>query len=126
MVYGINHFDYYQDQEHYEIEILGLKEQYRIGEEYSFYFVISGYGYACASYEVAYPDENGRIAKTRVDVSCNTEQHMGKFEINYLERKGTLGNTGIQKPGTYTITVTFEKPNKYFPTTVSQQFQVVE
>jgi len=51
---------------------------------------------------------------------------MQEFEINYLERKGTLGNVAIKNLGTYTVTVTFEKPNKYFPTTVSKDFRVVE
>lgn len=113
-------------KEHYEIEIIGLKDEYAIGEEYSFYFVISGYGYACASHEATYPDENGNIMKTSVDVLCGAKQSMQEFEINYLERKGTLGNVAIKNPGTYTVTVIFEKPNKYFPTTVSKDFRVVE
>jgi len=60
------------------------------------------------------------------EVLCEAEQHMTEFEINHLERKETLGNVAIQKPGTYTVTVTFEKPNSYFPTSVSKTFEVVE
>jgi ABC-type transport system substrate-binding protein len=61
-----------------------------------------------------------------VDVLCASEQNMAEFEINHLERKGTIGNYVIQKLGTYTVTITFEKPNSYFPTSVSKTFEVVE
>lgn len=113
-------------QEHYEIEILGLKDKYSVGEKYSFYFVISGYGYACANYDVKYPDENGNTITMGAEVLCAAEQHMTEFEINDSERKGTVGNTAIQNLGTYTVTVTFERPNQYFPTSASKTFEVVE
>lgn len=41
-------------EEEYHVEIIGLKDQYQTGEKYSFYYVISGYGYPCASYEASY------------------------------------------------------------------------
>ncbi|MCV0371935.1 MAG: hypothetical protein K5793_00040 [Nitrosarchaeum sp.] len=113
-------------QEHYEIEILGLKDKYAVGDEFSFYFIISGYGYGCANYDVRYPDENGNTISMGVEVLCAAEQHMAEFEINHLERKGTIGNYHIQKSGTYTVTVTFEMPNQYFPTSVSKTFEVIE
>lgn len=113
-------------QEHYDIEIIGLKDKYEIGEKYSFYFIISGYGYSCANYDAKYPDENGNILTMGAEVLCAAEQHMTEFEINNLERKGTIGNIGIEKSGTYSVTVTFEKPNQYFPTSVTKTFEVVE
>lgn len=119
-------YDEKSKSEHYEIDIIGLKDEYALGEEYSFYFVISGYGYACANYDAKYPDENGNTIAMGAEVLCAAEQHMTEFEINQLDRKGTLGNIAIQKPGTYTVTVTFEKPNSYFPTSVSKTFEVVE
>jgi len=113
-------------EENYKIEILGLKDEYTVGEEYSFYFVISGYGHYCANYQASYPDENGNIMHVGAEVFCAPEKSMHEFKINPLEQRGTLGNTGIKKSGTYTVTVTFEKPNKYYPTTISKEFRVVE
>ena len=113
------------NEEHYEIEILGLKDEYTIGEEYSFYFVISGYGHSCANHQVSYPDEHGNIMHVGAEVLCAPEKSMHEFKINSLDQRGNLGNTGIKKTGTYTVTVTFEKPNKYYPTTVSKEFRVV-
>lgn len=112
-------------EEYYKIEILGLKDEYMVGEEYSFYFVVSGNGYSCANYQVIYPDENGNIMHMGAEVLCASEQSMHEFNFNPLGGKRTLGNTGIDKPGTYTVTVTFEKPSKYYPTTISKEFRVV-
>ena len=113
-------------EEHYEIEIFGLKDEYMVGEEYSFYYVISGYGHSCANHQASYPDENGNIIHVGAEVLCAPEKLMHEFNFNPLEGKRTLGNTGIKKPGTYSITVTFEKPSKYYPTTTTKEFRVVE
>jgi hypothetical protein len=114
------------NEEHYKIEIMGLKDEYTVGEEYSFSFVISGYGHSCANYQASYPDENGNIIHVGAEVLCAPEKSMHEFKFNPLDGKEPLGNTGIKKPGTYTISVTFEKPNKYYPTTISKEFRVVE
>ena len=113
-------------EEHYEIEILGLEDEYMIGEKYSFYFVISGYGHSCANHQASYPDENGNIMHMGAEVLCAPEKSMHKFKINSFEQRGTFGNIGIKNPGTYTVTVTFEKPSKYYPTTISKEFHVVD
>lgn len=113
-------------EEHYEIEILGLEDEYSTDEEYSFYFVISGYGYGCAGYQASYPDENGLLIGMGAEPLCDPETSMHEFEIKSPDRHGTLGDIVIKKPGTYAVTVTFEKPSKYFPTTVSKEFRVAE
>lgn len=113
-------------EEHYEIEVVGLKDKYVLGEKYSFSFVISGYGHECAAYEVRYPDENGRIIGMDAEPLCDPNMPLHEFEINYSDRKGTLGNVAIKNPGIYVITITFDKPNKYFPTTISKEFHIVE
>ncbi len=112
-------------EEHYEIEIVGLKEEYVLGEEYSFSFVISGYGNECAKYEVFFPDENGHIVGISAEPLCDPNPTLHEFKINYSDSKGTLGNTAIKNPGTYVVTIIFDKPNKYFPTTISKEFRVV-
>jgi len=112
--------------EEYKIEIGGLNDKYVVGENYYFYFIISGYGYSCASYEVSYPDNNGEIIHMNADPLCNPNQSKQKFEINSLHHPIDLANVGITKPGNYTVTVTFDKPSKDFPTTASKEFQVVK
>ncbi len=113
-------------EEHYEIEILGLEDEYSTDEEYSFDFVISGYGYGCANYQVSYPDGNGLLIGTGAQSRCAAQTSMYEFEIKSFDRHGTLGNVAIKKPGAYAVTVTFEKPSKYFPTTVNKEFLVVD
>lgn len=113
-------------EEHYEIEIVGLKDEYVLGEEYSFSFVISGYGDECAAYEVRYPDANGYVVGIGAEHSCDPNIPPHEFEIDYFASKGTLGNAVIKNPGTYVVTITFDKPNKYFSTTSSKEFQVIE
>ncbi len=112
--------------EHYEIEIIELKDKYVLGEEYSFSFIISGYGHECAAYEVRYPDENGLIVGMGVEPICDPNIPLHEFEINYYADKGSLGNAVIKNPGIYSVTITFDKPNKYFPTTSSKEFHIIE
>jgi hypothetical protein len=47
------------NEEHYSIEITGMKDIYRIGEQYDFSYIISGYGYSCGRKTITYPDQNG-------------------------------------------------------------------
>ena len=75
--------------EHYEIEIFGLKDEYVVGEEYSFYYVISGNGFSCGNYDARYPDENGNTVFSGVEVLCAPEKSMHKFKINSFDRRET-------------------------------------
>ena len=113
-------------KEHYTIEIFGLKDEYLLGEEYSFYFVISGYGSSCAGYDVRYPDENGNMLGMGTEPLCALNIPLHEFKINHFNMNDYFGNMVIKELGTYTVTVTFDKPNKYYPTTISKEFNVVE
>ena len=113
-------------QEHYEIEIVGLKDEYVLGEEYSFYFIISGYGHECAGINLSYPDENGKLHGWGQMPLCDPNLIKHDFEINSTDRQELFGDITIKNPGTYTVTVIFDQPNKYFPTTVSKEFRVGE
>lgn len=113
-------------KEHYEIEIKGLKDEYVIGEPYSFYFVISGYGYECGGIKVAYPDSDGKLQGGVQMPLCDAKLVMHNFEISSVDRQKNSESIAINKSGTYTVTVTFERPDKYFPTTISKEFRVVE
>lgn len=110
-------------KEHYQIEITGLKDVYLIGESYSFSYVISGYGYSCADREVLYPNEDGDVMGQSSMVQCVAGASKEEFVIEHIEE---LEEIQIKKTGLYTVTVTFDKPSKYFPTTVSKEFRVME
>jgi len=112
---------------HYEIEIIGLKDIYFVGEQYDFSYIISGYGYQCGSKKISFPDENGNYTKIISSSSCIADVPMEEFVFDIQKEHGTtFGHITLNNPGTYTITVTFDRPNQYFPTTVSKEFRVVE
>ncbi len=113
-------------RERYAIEIIGLKDEYVLGEEYSFYFVISGYGHECAGINLSYPDKNGKLQGWGQEPLCDSNLIMHDFEINVTHRQELFGNIAIKNPGTYIVTVIFDQPNKYYPTIVTQEFRVVE
>ena len=58
-------------EEHYEIEIIELQDEYMVGEEYSFYYVISGYGHSCVNYQASYLDENGNKYMLKTSLSLD-------------------------------------------------------
>jgi len=113
-------------RERYTVEIMGLKDEYALGEKYSFYFVISGYGHECASIFVSYPDHDGNIQGWGQEPLCDSKVTMHKFQIDFSERDPLFGNISVRHTGTYVVTVIFDQPNKYFPTTTTQEFRVIE
>ena len=114
-----------QYRERYNLEIVGLKEEYILGEKYFFYFVVSGYGNDCARINLSYPDEDGRLAGWGQEPLCDSNMPMHGFEIIYDNRQELFGNITIKNPGTYAVTVMFDQPSKHFPTTVTKEFHVM-
>jgi len=114
-------------QEHYEIEIIGMKDVYIVGEQYDFSYIISGYGYSCGSKEVTFPDQNGDTMKIISSSSCFAGVPMKDFVLDAQKEYDTTSVHGIiKKSGTYNVTISFDRPSQYFPTTASQKFRVVE
>jgi hypothetical protein len=112
--------------EHYEIEITGLKDVYLVGERYDFSYIISGYGYQCGGKKISFPDQNGDYAKIISSSSCIADVPMEEFVFDIQKERGTTyGHIELKNPGTYTVTVTFDRPNQYLPTIISKEFQVV-
>ena len=114
-----------QYRERYDIEIVGLKDEYALGEKYSFYFVVSGHGHECARINVSYPDEDGELVGWGQEPLCDANIVMHDFETSHDNRKELFGNVTIKKSGTYAVTVIFDQPSKYFPTTAIKEFQVI-
>jgi len=113
--------------EHYEIEIIGLKDVYLVDERYDFSYIISGHGYQCGSKEVSFPDQNGDNTKIISSSSCIAGVLMEEFVFDVQKEYGTtFGHVKIKNPGTYAVTVTFDRPNQHLPTITSQKFHVVD
>ncbi|MGY5146593.1 MAG: hypothetical protein ACW9W4_01130 [Candidatus Nitrosopumilus sp. bin_7KS] len=112
-------------EEHYSIEITGMKKIYRIGEQYDFSYIISGYGYSCGSKEVTFPDQNGDIMKIISSSSCIAGVPMADFVIDSQTEFDTTSVHGtVNVPGTYNVTVTFDRPSRDSPTTAIKEFLV--
>ena len=114
-----------QYRERYDIEIVRLKDEYTMGEKYSFYFVISGHGHECARINVSYPDEDGRSVGWGQEPLCDANIAMHDFEISHDNKQESFGNIAVKNPGTYAVTVIFDQPSKYFPTIAAKEFQVI-
>ncbi len=111
--------------EHYTIEITGMKDIYRIGEQYDFSYIISGYGYSCGSKEVNFPDQDGNIVGLISSSSCIAGVPMKDFVFDIQNERGTTyGHVKLKNPGTYNVTITFDRPSQDFPTTAIKEFRV--
>ena len=112
-------------EEHYSIEITGMKDIYRIGEQYDFSYIISGYGYSCGNKKITFPDQNGEIMTIHSSSSCIAEEPMRQFVIDSKNEYDTTSVHGVIKiPGIYNVTVTFDRPSHDFPTTAIKEFRV--
>jgi hypothetical protein len=112
-------------EEHYSIEITGMKDIYRIGEQYDFSYIISGYGYSCGSKKITFPDQNGDTMKISSSSSCIAGASMEEFVIDSKKEFDTTSVHGkINNPGIYNVTVTFDRPSRDFPTTAIKEFRV--
>jgi len=115
------------EKEYYEINVIGLKDTYLVGEPYSFSYTISGYGYSCGDREVTYPDENGNTIRNAVDVDCNTGQPKIDFVID-SKNESEMSSISIKNPGIYNIGITYYRspPTHIEPTQYFTAFHVVE
>ena len=112
-------------EENYSIEITGMKDIYRIGEQYDFSHIISGYGYSCANKEITFPDQNGNTMKVVSSPLCLADTQMKDFILDSQKQYDTTSIHGtIKIPGFYNVTVSFDRPSPEFPTTVIKEFRV--
>ena len=112
-------------EEHYSIEITGMKDIYRIGEQYDFSYIITGYGYSCGAKEITFPDQNGELVTISSSALCAVDTPMRNFVFDIQKEMGTTyGHVGIKNPGTYNVTITFDRPSRDLPTTAIKEFLV--
>ncbi len=96
------------EEEHYQIEITGMKDVYYVDEPYSFSYVLSGFGDSCGSIDVTYPtDENENITMSSKGLCSETTPRDFVWDIQ-KERGTTFGHVKLD-PGKYFVKVEFKK-----------------
>ncbi len=114
-------------EEHYEIEITGMKDVYLVGEQYDFSYIISGYGHLCGSKTVTFPDQIGNTMKIISSSSCVAGIPMKEFVFDIQKDQGTTyGHVKLKNPGLYVVAVEFERSDNSEPTQSGHNFHVVE
>lgn len=107
-VLGVSIFFYVNPPfSYYDLEIHGMKDVYHVGEEYSFYYTLTGYGNTCHSWIVAYPDESGTIQHKGEAIDCLRPTNK---ELDYDSRTD-LRQFNSKMPmieGKYNVTVSLE------------------
>ena len=110
--------------EHYEIEITGLKDSYRIGEQYSFSYILSGFGTPCGGISITFPINKTDSMNDGFIPSC-VESVPTDFVLDIEKTYGTrYGHVTLEETGNYTVTVQFEK-GVNGPTTVKKSFMII-
>lgn len=112
-------FEYSFEKEFYEINIQGMKEEYHIGDKYSFYYTLSGYGNTCNAWTVYYPDKDGSIQHNGAVIDCTG---IANNHLSYDSRKDNRIFTSFvpEIEGKYNVTVSLENANNlgYYEFTV--------
>lgn len=107
-------FEYSFENEYYEIKIQGMKEKYVVGDEYSFYYTLSGYGNTCGAWIASYPDKYGVIQHRGAVVDCTA---IINRNLSYDSRADNRMFTSFvpEIEGKYNVTVSLEntKPKIY-------------
>ncbi len=69
--------------------------------------------------------EDGKLQGWGQEPLCDSNVPKREFKTNHHDRLEPFGNVAIKNPGEYTVTIMFEQPNKYYPTTAIKEFCVV-
>lgn len=89
---------------HYSLEIQGMKDTYFVGEEYSFYYTLSGYGHTCGTWLVWYPDQKGNVIPKGEVLDCSRPTNK-EFSFNSEKFTSIMPDTA----GIYNVTVSVSK-----------------
>lgn len=93
---------------HSTLEIHGMKDSYTVGETYSFYYTLEGFGRTCHSVTVSYPDHDGKIMGWGADRDCNVEIQNKEFFYDSREHEFHHNSLVPQIPGIYKVSVHVE------------------
>lgn len=80
-----------------------MKDTYHTGEEYSFYYTLTGYGNTCGAWIVEYPDKNGIIQRRGEVIDCirPTNKELSYDSVTFHSKAPTI-------TGKYNVTVSLE------------------
>jgi hypothetical protein len=110
--------------EHYEIEITGLKDTYLVGEQYSFSYILSGFGSPCGGIWISYPINKTNNFTVGSIPSCLKSNPID-FVLDAEKTYGTTyGHVALEEIGNYTARVQFEK-GVNGPTVTEKSFMVI-
>jgi hypothetical protein len=110
--------------EHYEIEITGLKDNYQIGESYSFSYVLRGFGTPCGAKTITFPINKTDSVTVGSSSSC-IKTPMVDFVLDIEKTYGTrYGHIALPEAGNYTVQIQFEK-GIGGPTITEKSFTVI-
>jgi hypothetical protein len=98
----------YSQLHQYSLEIEGMKDTYFIGEEYSFYYTLSGLGNTCGSWLVWFPDQSGDIIHRGEVVDCHRPTST-QFDYDSRTDARKFSSLVPKTEGTYNVTVSVEK-----------------
>ena len=111
--------EYSFEKEYYDIEIQGMKEEYVVGDKYSFYYTLSGYGNTCGAWTVFYPDKDGIIQHNGAVIDCTG---IANNHLSYDSRSDSRIFTSFvpEIEGRYNVTVSLESADNptYYEFTV--------
>ena len=98
------YFGFQLQPEHYTLEIQGMKETYEPGEEFYFYYTLTGFGNTCHSFIVSFPNKNGDTLQRGEAIDCHRPSNK---ELDYDSRKALRQYTSNAPmiPGVYNVTV---------------------
>ena len=95
-------------EEHYQIEITGMKDMYYADEPFSFSYVLSGFGDSCGSIDITYPaNEHENITLGSKGLCSETTPRDFVWDIQ-KERGTTFGHVKLDS-GKYFVKVEFKK-----------------
>lgn len=92
---------------HYDLEIKGMNDTYFVGDTYTFYYTLSGFGNTCGSWIAMYPNHNGDVLHRGEVINCSDKQNN---HISYDSRKDSrvFSLAVPQIEGKYNVTVRVE------------------
>lgn len=96
---------------HYDLEIHGMNDTYFVGDTYTFYYTLSGFGNTCGSWIAMYPNHDGDILHRGEVIDCTDKQNN---PISYDSRKDSreFSLAVPQIEGRYNVTVRVESADQ--------------
>ena len=93
--------------EKYTVEIHTFREDYVVGDNLEFYFVIYGTGYECGDIKILVANQDGVISTGHTEKTCPEDQLIKEFHYDSSENDEYYG-VFLPDLGQYTISILYE------------------